>query len=255
MGKIWIRVSVGRACYSVLKDFGKRGRKLKIVTWNCNGALRKKYDALEEFDADVLVVQECEDPAQSTKIYSDWAGKNKNKGIGVFPRKGVTLAKLDWPDDDLQQFLPCRVNDSFNLLSVWTMQADSPTFQYIGQFWKYLQLNRERISGPNTVICGDFNSNVFWDKWDRWWNHSDVVKELQELDIHSIYHEFMSEEQGQETMPTLFLQRKREKPYHIDYAFVSKSLMDGSSLEVGHPDQWLEISDHMPMVFTVGECR
>jgi exonuclease III len=235
-----------------------KGAAVKIVTWNCNGALRKKYETLEEFDADILVVQECEDPEQSTEVYADWAGdylwtgKNKNKGIGVFPRKGVTLEKLDWPDDDLQRFLPCRVNDSFNLLAVWTMQADSPTFQYIGQFWKYLQLNKERLSDPNSVICGDFNSNVFWDKWDRWWNHSDVVKELQELDIHSMYHKVMDEEQGQETRPTLFLQRKREKPYHIDYAFVSKAMMNSGNLEVGQPDQWLEVSDHMPIVFDVG---
>ena len=77
------------------------------------------------------------------------------------------------------------------------------------------------------------------------------MKELEEIDIHSLYHKVMDEEQGQETWPTLFLQRKREKPYHIDYAFVSKPLMAGGSLEVGHPDQWLDISDHMPIVFNV----
>lgn len=231
---------------------------MRIVTWNCNGAFRKKYEALEEFDADILVVQECEDPALSTKTYSTWAGDylwrggSKNKGIGVFPRKGLSVVKLDWPDDDLQEFLPCRVNDSFNLLAVWTMQANSPTFQYIGQFWKYLQLNRDRIAGPNTVICGDFNSNVFWDKWDRWWNHSDVVKELRELDIHSIYHETMGEAQGEEKTPTFFLHRKTDRPYHIDYAFVSKSIMNGGGLEVGRPDRWIKISDHMPLMFNVG---
>lgn len=230
---------------------------MKIVTWNCNGALRKKYEALEEFDADVLVVQECEDPAQSTKIYADWAGDYlwtggiKHKGICVFPRKGVTLEKLNWPDDNLQQFLPCRVNDQFNLIAVWTMHSSK--FEYIGQFWKYLQLNKERIADPSTVICGDFNSNVCWDKKSRHWNHSDVVKELEELDVHSMYHEHSGEEQGQEKAPTFFLQKKREKPYHIDYAFVSKPMMDSGNLEVGDPDQWLEVSDHMPIAFTVGE--
>jgi endonuclease/exonuclease/phosphatase family metal-dependent hydrolase len=102
------------------------------------------------------------------------------------------------------------------------------------------------------LACGDFNSNVCWDKKSRHWNHSDVVRELEELDVHSMYHEHFGESQGEETKPTLFMQRKLDRPYHIDYAFASKSLMSGGSIEVGHPDQWLEVSDHMPIVFTVG---
>jgi len=230
---------------------------LKIVTWNCNGAFRKKYDALAEFDADLLVIQECEDPDRSTTKYQEWAGdyhwfgQNKNKGIGIFPRNGIKVEKLNWPDDNLQQFLPCRVDDSFNLLAVWTMQANSPTFQYIGQLWKYLQINKDRLAEDHSVICGDFNSNVIWDKWDRWWNHSDVVKELGELGILSLYHELTGEEQGKETAPTLYLQRKQERPYHIDYAFASEALRENVSLSVGSAEQWLEISDHMPLSFTV----
>jgi exonuclease III len=37
---------------------------MKITTWNCNGAFRKKYHLLEDFGADILVIQECEDHAQ-----------------------------------------------------------------------------------------------------------------------------------------------------------------------------------------------
>jgi len=47
---------------------------LKIVTWNSNGALRKKHEKINEFNADLLVVQECEDPAQSTKNDAESAG-------------------------------------------------------------------------------------------------------------------------------------------------------------------------------------
>lgn len=230
---------------------------MKIITWNCNGALRKKYEALEGLGADLLVIQECEDPSQSTRNYSEWAanylwiGRNKNKGIGVFAKNGTCLEKLSWPDDNLQQFLPCRINDQINLLAVWTMQANSPTFQYIGQLWKYLQLNKDRISDQKTIICGDFNSNVIWDKWDRWWNHTDVVRELAELDVHSMYHKLTGEDPGKEKAPTLFLHRKKERPYHIDYAFVSTSMMNGGRMEVGCADQWLQFSDHMPLIFYI----
>ncbi len=232
---------------------------MKLITWNCNGAFRKKYHAIENMKADILVIQECEDPARSTKQYQDWAGdylwkgENKNKGIGVFSRTGCELNHLGWNDDGLELFLPCRVGNLFNLVAVWTRHANSPNFRYIGQLWKYIQLHREHLSEDDLVLCGDLNSNKQWDEWDRWWNHSDVVQELQEINIHSLYHKVKNEEQGKERTPTLFMHRKVERPYHIDYAFSSESLFEEnqSSIEVGGPKKWLEFSDHMPVLFTI----
>lgn len=60
---------------------------MKIVTWNCNGALHKKTQEADLLNAGILVIQECEDPEQSTLDYRAWAGsylwarKSKNKGI------------------------------------------------------------------------------------------------------------------------------------------------------------------------------
>jgi len=41
---------------------------LVIATWNCNGAFRKKFEALMQFKADILVIQECEDPEVTKDI-------------------------------------------------------------------------------------------------------------------------------------------------------------------------------------------
>ena len=100
-----------------------------------------------------------------------------------------------------------------------------------------------------TLIVGDFNSNKIWDKWDRWWNHTDVVRELEELGIRSLYHEYFNEEQGEEKTPTFYLQKNSLKPYHIDYVFADKKLFESAKkFEIGEKNKWLEWSDHMPIL-------
>ena len=161
------------------------------------------------------MIQECEDPALSTPAYREWAGsylwvgESKNRGIGIYPETvielrswiGVTafpsldcsakVETLNWSTKDLRLFLPFIINRDFTVLSVWAKGRNEEAFGYMGQFWKYLQIHRDDLGGPKTVIRGDFNSNVRWDKPDRWWNHSDVVAELSEMGFVSQYHRLL----------------------------------------------------------------
>lgn len=166
-------------------------------------------------------------------------------------KKGTLLTALAWDSDGLESFLPCRINERIIILAVWTRQANSPTFGYIGQLWKYLQKHKEKLSASEVVISGDFNSNACWDVWDRWWNHSDVVNELAQLGIESAYHQYTGESQGKELQPTFFMYRKTNRPYHIDYAFLSSDLISASTISIGKSEEWLELSDHMPFTISI----
>ncbi|MCP5358223.1 MAG: endonuclease/exonuclease/phosphatase family protein [Pseudomonadales bacterium] len=248
---------------------------MKVVSWNCNGALRRKFSDADALNADILVVQECENPAYYREDFDGWegaylwTGSNKNKGIGIFPKKGNKVAilpwqgrfripglfdahrSISWATSDLQIFLPFTVNDTLTVLGVWTKGSDREAFGYIGQLWKYLQIHRKELSNPSTLIVGDLNSNAIWDKQDRWWSHSGVVSELADIGLHSLYHEKSKEPQGSELTATFYMQRKMEKPYHIDYAFVSEDLLPSAEIQIGKPEDWLHISDHMPLTVEI----
>lgn len=63
---------------------------MRLISWNCNGALRNKLHKVLPLDADICVIQECEDPAQSKsddhKTWAGnylWTGTNKNRGLGI----------------------------------------------------------------------------------------------------------------------------------------------------------------------------
>ncbi len=234
---------------------------MKIVSWNCSGALRRKFHQINKYDADIFVIQECENPAYVKDIdFLNWAenhlwiGDNKNKGLGIFARTTISLEKLNWTnsynDHSVKYFLPCSVNGRFQLLGVWTHQNNSPTFGYIGQLWKYLDLNISKLN--DALIVGDFNSNAIWDLWDRWWNHSDVVDMLRSKGLESAYHQYFEENQGNETQPTFYLQKNLNKPFHIDYMFGSSIFQKSFKIEVGSPSDWLKHSDHMPLFYQVG---
>jgi exonuclease III len=231
---------------------------MKVISWNCNGGFRKKFHLLDDFGADVLVIQECEDPSRSIESYKNWAknylwvGDNKNRGLGVFCRPEYNLLQLPFSSEELQIFLPCRINDAFNLVAVWTKMGNTK-LQYIGQLWQYLQLNSARFENDISAFIGDFNSNSNWDKSGRIWNHTEVVRKLNEMGLVSGYHQVFQEEQGKETKPTFYLHRNTNKPYHIDYAFVSAALLEkgAAKFEIGKASEWLSSSDHLPIILSL----
>lgn len=75
------------------------------------------------------------------------------------------------------------------------------------------------------------------------------MADLKEIGIESIYHNFYNEQQGSETIPTLYFQKNAKKFYHIDYIFTPKNIKYNiERFEIGQPKDWILLSDHMPIL-------
>ena len=234
---------------------------MKLITWNCQGAFRKKADFILMQRPDILVVQECEHPDKllfnsETQRPNDfyWYGDSIHKGIGIFSYTDFRFELLKIFNPEFRYILPLRVTgqgQSFTFFAIWAMNnKENHEARYIGQIW--LAINHYiDLLGNSTILVGDFNSNKIWDYKDRVGNHTDVVNILADKNIFSVYHKHLNQEQGKENQPTFFLHHNKNKPYHIDYCFVSADLITKiENVEIGSYDQWTTYSDHSPLTTT-----
>jgi exodeoxyribonuclease III len=142
--------------------------------------------------------------------------------------------------------IPIAVTDGNFDFTMYVIWAKKP---YIEQVWDAIQHYDNYLSNRHVILIGDFNSNKIWDKKHGEKSHSNVVKHLDEKGIYSCYHCYYKQQQGEEQLPTYFHCNHREKPYHIDYCFVSKDLLYKlRAVEVGDYDSWSQHSDHVPLI-------
>ncbi|MBK9015033.1 MAG: endonuclease/exonuclease/phosphatase family protein [Saprospiraceae bacterium] len=229
---------------------------MKVITWNCNMAFRKKSKFIDEFEPDILIVPECEHPEkikferQPNDVF--WYGQNKNKGLAVFSFTNFKINLLDFHEENYRMILPLNFStptNIFTVFAVWAYNPKDPFYKYIGQVWKAVQFYQKQMGNQNTMLVGDFNSNSIWDKLDRKVSHTEVVGYLSQQGFESAYHKFYELPQGQEKHPTLYMYRHENKPYHIDYCFVSSDLVGKlKSVQVGEYSKWSQLSDHMPLI-------
>jgi hypothetical protein len=181
-----------------------------------------------------------------------WHGDNCHKGIGIYSYADYKLQLLDIFNPDYRYVLPFRISrngNEFTLFAIWAMDnKEYPDARYIGQVW--LAMNHYRsLLNDATILLGDFNSNAIWDYKDRVGNHSDVVDMLKGFDIYSLYHEQYASAHGKEVKPTFYMQRNLNKPYHIDYCFASKRIIEsGYTITIGNYEHWCDKSDHVPII-------
>lgn len=235
---------------------------MKLLTWNCQGAFRKKYSLVAALQPDLAVIQECEQPERIPwKLGRPpsghlWFGQNPTRGLGIFSWTGFSFQESAIHDRSIQYCAPVEVTApfSFHLVAVWTKEANHAKHSYSGQIYQALGLYREFILGADTAILGDYNSSPSTTPRSRMGNHPTLQIDLNDLWLVSAYHHFFHERQGKESRGTYFRSRRLDRPAHIDYAYIpTRWLRRLARVEVGDPASWLEYSDHCPILVEIRE--
>lgn len=256
---------------------------MKIITWNCKMKFREEYKLIFSLKPDLVVIPECEDlNSIDFDLFSNslsdfyWIGRNRNKGLGVITFNNIKIELYNNYSNIYEYILPLvlkRDDEVYHFLGVWTQiighRKNQRPFNekiydengkvipinYIRQFRLSMTHYNEFLKDENIIICGDFNSNLLWKKkngiiTDR--DHKYVIETLESKNIFSSYHYFFREDQGKESKPTFYYHHKKEKPFHIDFCFFSKNLLDKiNNVEVGKFEDWYTYSDHVPIVINL----
>jgi exonuclease III len=236
---------------------------LKLLTWNCQGAFRKKYLPVAALAPDLAVIQECEYPDKipwkqgNPPTCALWFGESLNKGLGVFSWTGLSLRPLENYDTSIRYCIPIEVSApyAFHLIAIWAMDHKDDRHSYGAQVYQAIGVYREFIQAADTVLIGDYNSSQRSSR-SRLGNHSTLTLDLHDLWLTSAYHYFYHEHEGKETRWTFFRGRKPERPNHIDYAYIpTRWLRRLAKVWVGDPQTWLQNSDHCPVVVEFKEIE
>lgn len=232
---------------------------MKIITWNCNMAFRKKFETIMQQQPDVLVLQECEGEAKLREALKDfpvnqifWYGKNPHKGTAAISFKDAQLKSTNNHNPEFEFIVPYILqhqSKKIHLYNIWAMphQTDCKR-NYVGQIYGALHYYAKKLP-HDSILIGDFNSNAIWDNKNKIGNHLDIVRILAEHNIYSLYHQKKKVAHGTEQDPTLYLLKNHEKPYHMDYCFASQSLISTKTkITVGKHKDWIKLSDHMPVI-------
>lgn len=220
-------------------------------------AFRKKWTKIITFQPDILVLQECEHPSKykTGELIPNvneflWFGENKHKGVGILSFNNYHIKKNRNYNPTFRYIIPIKVTgeQKLDLYAIWAMPDKKKANSYVGQIWNALQYYKISTRKP-TILIGDFNSNAQWDTSRKIGNHSQLVASLRRKNVESIYHLKTGEQPSQETNPTIYLLKKLSKPFHLDYCFASQNLINSAtSIKIGNPEEWLEWSDHMPLI-------
>jgi endonuclease/exonuclease/phosphatase (EEP) superfamily protein YafD len=202
---------------------------------------------LGRLGADVAVIQECSEP-RAANSGCLWFGNPGKLGVAVQVRSPFTVKLLPTVAGVAEYLVPLEITGpvNFTLFAVWTLSESKYIRGLVSGIEQYADLFRDE----SAVVMGDLNSNAKWDnEHPKHLNHSAFAEKMSSLKMVSAYHHHRNEVHGCELEHTYYHHGKREKPHHIDYAFVPQAWSAGiQDVSVGSYDDWAALSDHRPLI-------
>ncbi len=264
---------------------------MKIISWNCCQSFRDKIhtifeeDLKADMDADIYVICECENPDEPHPDYKEynklikelfqdnyyWIGNHHFKGLGIFAKDNVDLKEIK-TRGNYEFFKIFRVNNSFNLLTIWVQDEDKEKGlnPYVEMIHDFFDDNTE-LFDENLIICGDFNSSTVFNPEHRVKDsngnakdHTNLNNKFNSKGLFSVYHELSNEENGKEKQKTFFQSWHLNYSFHLDYVYANKDIIEKTTLiekgkrynkdlhnkfEILDYSKWACLSDHLPIVF------
>jgi exonuclease III len=254
--------------------------KLRIVSWNCHyGFDVEKSNVIKEFDADILVIQECRrmdmENYGNDKEHWDWYGDHKEAkekgeintekdlGIGLFWKDGIIIEQLpEWKNSfkdncNFRYLIPYKVKgnfEPFTLIVVWTkakyITGENDRLEYVQKAHAAIDhYNDLGLLINQVILIGDFNSSPIWnDCYREGQKHSNLVEKLEKIGIKEC--SFLG---GNKNNTYIYYTKEGEKPVVDDYCFASDKIVKA---DLSVPDIWTikngikhwHGSDHCPII-------
>jgi hypothetical protein len=214
---------------------------MKIVVWNCHGALDRKFSTLTELAPDIAIVPECPNPqlaamrsVRSAVSSSTWSGLSDRRGLAVLAFGEYRLEALPVEDREPRFFQPIHVGGpcALNLLAVWTRISTKDLDDYAAAVQAALDVHARFIASGPTVLAGDFNTTKYR-----------LVE--QAAGVRSAYHLRHSDKRVD-----THVNAGRKGRYHLDYVFVPSAWKESvRDVRIGDVDDYIArgLSDHAPV--------
>ena len=235
-------------------------RHMRIVAWNLRSGTDAKWDHLVGLRPDVAILPEVSrapkrlqaDLFGSEPPFWHWVGANPAKGLAVatWGSRSGTLAA----EPGGRWSVGVRWGKVV-VLGIWSCPTN-------GRYWLEVERSLEAHvrwlarRGQHAIVAGDFNVEMRVGSERRSAGMSRLFSRFAELGLISAYHHQRGQPFGLADEPTYYHYGHRERPFHIDFCFLSKGLLERlQSVEVGSYETWIEsgLSDHVPVVVTLAD--